>query len=97
MLRITEQHANGRLVLKLEGRFSAPWVNELDACWRAAVNSAEGKSIWIDLSDVYLVDVAGQEQLARMHRAGARFLTRGCVMPELVREISESVDVATKR
>ena len=97
MLRITEHHANGRLVLKLEGRFSAPWVSELDACWRAAVQSSEGQSIWVDLSDVCLVDDAGQEQLARMHRAGARFLTRGCVMPELVREISESADVATER
>jgi anti-anti-sigma regulatory factor len=97
MLRITEQHTNGRLVLKLEGRFSAPWVSELDACWRAALESSDGGSIWVDLSDVCLVDVAGQEQLARMHRAGARFLTRGCVMPELVREISESADVATER
>jgi hypothetical protein len=97
MLRITEQHANGRLILKLEGRFSAPWVGELDACWRAALDSSEGGAIWVDLSDVCLVDLAGQEQLARMHRAGARFLTRGCVMPELVREISESADVATER
>jgi anti-anti-sigma regulatory factor len=97
MLRITEQYANGRLVLKLEGRFSAPWVGELDACWRAAMDAGNGTSIWIDLSDVYVVDVAGQEQLARMHRAGVRFLTRGCVMRELVREISESADVATER
>ena len=97
MLRITEQHTNGRMVLKLEGRFSAPWVGELDACWRAALTAQDAGSIWIDLSDVYVVDVAGQEQLARMHRAGVRFLTRGCLMPELVREISESADVATER
>ena len=97
MLRITEQYGNGRLVLKLEGRFSAPWVSELDACWRAAMAAQDGGSIWIDLSDVYVVDIAGQEQLARMHRAGVRFLTRGCLMPELVREISESADVATER
>jgi anti-anti-sigma regulatory factor len=97
MLRISEHHANGRLVLKLEGRFSAPWVSELDACWRAVADAHTNGSIWIDLSDVYVVDGAGQEQLARMHRAGVRFLTRGCVMPELVREISESADVSTDR
>ena len=97
MLRITEQRVNGRLVLKLEGRFSAPWVTELEACWRAALEHGEVESIWVDLSDVCLVDVAGRQQLARMHREGARFLARGCVMPELVREISESVDVATER
>jgi anti-anti-sigma regulatory factor len=90
MFRITEQRTAGRVVLKLEGRFSAAWVDELDTCWRSAIHSAAAGAIWVDLSDVYLVDGAGQEQLARMHREGARFLTRGCLMPELVREISES-------
>lgn len=90
MLRITKQERSGRVVLKLEGRFSAAWVNELEACWRAARDGAEDESIWLDLSDVHLVDVAGQEQLTRMYRAGVRFVTRDCVMRELVREISES-------
>jgi hypothetical protein len=90
MFRITEQRASGRLVFKLEGRFSGAWVKELDACWRTARETANGTSIWVDLSDVFLVDRAGEAQLARMHRAGVRFLTRGCVMRELVREISES-------
>lgn len=90
MFRITEQRASGRFVLKLEGRFSADLVSELDACWRAAMETANGDSIWIDLTDVDLVDRAGQEQLRRMHRAGVRFLTRGCFMRELIREILES-------
>jgi len=89
MFRITEQRASGRLVLKLEGRFSRAWVDELEGCWRDAVASGD-EPIWVDLTDVYLVDTAGQEQLARMHRAGVRFLTRGCAMRELVREIAES-------
>jgi anti-anti-sigma regulatory factor len=90
MFRITEQRGDTRLVLKLEGRFSAAVVNELDTCWRAALQRRDGPSIWVDLTDVHIVDMAGQEQLTRMHRAGARFLTRGCFMRELVREISEA-------
>jgi anti-anti-sigma regulatory factor len=90
MFRITEQRAPGALVLKLEGRFSAACVKELDGCWRQAMQATTGAPIWVDLSDVDLVDIAGQEQLTRMHRAGVRFVTRGCVMRELVREISES-------
>ncbi len=90
MFRITEQHASGRLVLKLEGRLSAPCLSELDASWRSAMDAPGGQSIWVDLSDVWLVDRAACEQLARMHRSGVRFLTRGGVMREWVREISES-------
>jgi hypothetical protein len=90
MFRITEQRAPGCLVLKLEGRFSKAWVTELDGCWQRAVQTSSGNPIWVDLSEVDLVDIAGQEQLTRMHRAGVRFVSRGCAMRELVREISET-------
>ena len=87
MFRVTEQCASGRLVLKLEGRFSSDVVGELEAGWHAATQKAGNAPIWVDLSDVWIVDDAGQEQLARMHRAGVHFMTRGCVMRELIREI----------
>jgi ABC-type transporter Mla MlaB component len=91
MLRITEQRAGERLVLKLEGRISGDWVTEVDTSWRSAVASGE-RSICVDLSDVSRVDSAGQALLARMYRAGVRFMTRGCVLRELVREIREMVE-----
>jgi hypothetical protein len=90
MLRITELHADGGLVLKLEGQVSGAWVRELDACWRLAEETLVRQRISVDLSDVWLVDGEGQEQLARMHRAGVRFRARGCEMRELIREIAES-------
>jgi anti-anti-sigma regulatory factor len=88
MFRITEQRGDSRIVLKLEGRVSRAVIGELDACWRAAAADNDG-AVWVDLTDVYLVDRAGQQQLARMHRDGARFLTRGLFMRELVRELAE--------
>jgi anti-anti-sigma regulatory factor len=90
MFRITEQRLFGRLVLKLEGRFSIDGVADLEATWRGARETCDPDSIWVDLSEVDLVDLAGQEQLTRMHRAGVRFLTRGVVMRELVREIAQA-------
>jgi ABC-type transporter Mla MlaB component len=90
MFRITEHRGDSRIVLKLEGRFSQGVVNEVDACWRAATKESEADSIWVDLTDVHGVDPTGQAQLARMHREGVRFLTRGCFMRELVREIAEA-------
>lgn len=87
MLRITEQRAADRIVLRLEGRLSGDWVRQVDWSWRAAETSRHGASIWIDLTDVCRVDTAGEALLARMHRAGVRFVTRGCAMRELVHEI----------
>jgi anti-anti-sigma regulatory factor len=90
MLRITEYRTSGGLVLKLEGRFCGCVVPELAACWQAARAGGGEHVIWVDLSDVLLVDAAGEALLGEMHRAGVRFVTRGCAMRELVREIAES-------
>lgn len=90
MLRISEHRTPGWIVLKLEGRFSRSVVAELDACWQAARATDRDASILVDLTDVCLVDSAGQALLARMYRTGVRFVSRGCAMRELVREISES-------
>jgi anti-anti-sigma regulatory factor len=89
MFRITEQQAGGRIVLKLEGRLSAALVPELDACWRALAKENDERTIWLDLSHVDLVDMAAQQQLTRMHRAGVRFVTKSCLIRELVREMLE--------
>jgi hypothetical protein len=88
MFRITTQTADDRLVLKLEGCLTGPWVPELDTCWRAAVEAVGGQRISVDLTAVWRVDAAGRELMTRMYGAGARFVTRGCLMPEVVREIS---------
>jgi|RhiMethySRZTD1v2_1073278.scaffolds.fasta_scaffold661472_2 ABC-type transporter Mla MlaB component len=92
MLRITCNSAGEEIVLKLEGCLAGPWVPELARCWREAVARASGLRMRIDLSDVSHVDPAGQDLMTTMYRAGVRFVARGFVMPELVREISETVE-----
>ena len=89
MFRITSLIENGELVLKLEGCLAGAGVQELGACWRAA---RETLPVRVDLRDVCHVDDAGRALLMSMYKARVRLLTRGCVMPELVREIAQSVD-----
>jgi ABC-type transporter Mla MlaB component len=89
MLRITTTNTPERFVLKLEGKLSHAWVHEADESWRAALATSNGSPIDVDLCDVYAIDDGGRALLGRMHRAGARFVTRGCVMGEMVREILE--------
>jgi len=88
VLRITEGDAESGWLLKLEGRLSGPWVPELESAWRSVSRAHPGGAICIDLRDVDLVDAAGRRLLALMHHAGARFVSKGCAMSELVREIT---------
>lgn len=95
MLRITTCAADDELVMKLEGCLIGGWVDEVDACWREAVLS-QRRPLRVDLSEVCHVDDAGRELMARMFRGGARFTARGCVMPELLKEIANAVALAGK-
>lgn len=89
MFRITSLIEDGEIVLKLEGSLRGPCVQELESCWRAA----EGVlPVRVDLREVCHVDARGRELLMSMYRARVRLITRGCVLPELVREIAQSVD-----
>lgn len=97
MVRITTEMADNELVFRLEGCLSGPWVRELDTCWRRAVEGLEGRRVRVDLTAVCHADAAGRELMTLMYEAGARFVTRGCVMPEVVREISESARVRTRQ
>ena len=89
MLRITSKTTPDGFVLKLEGWLSGAWVRELDLCWRGTT-PLDGQRVCVDLGDVCFVDADGRELLTSMYRAGVVFVTRGCEMPELVREIRDS-------
>lgn len=90
MFRITTKGVDGELVLTLEGNLTGPWVRELETCWRAVAQTAPGARLRVDLTSLCRVDSEGRVMLSEMHRAGARLVARGCVMPVLVREIDEA-------
>lgn len=92
MLRITTNAAAAELVIKLEGCLVGMWVREVEACWReAAAAAAPPRRLHVDLSDVCHVDESGRALMTAMFEAGARFTARGCLMPELVKEIADAV------
>jgi hypothetical protein len=89
MLRITIQPAGDELVMKLEGCLAGAWVDELEACWRHT-RTPDGGRLRVDLRGVCHVDEAGRELMTRMYLAGAAFVASGCVMPEVVREVTQA-------
>jgi ABC-type transporter Mla MlaB component len=91
MLRITTYVAEDECLLKLEGDLTGAWVPELAKSWRQATATAV-QTVRVDLTDVCQVDAAGRELMTTMYRRGVRFSASGIVMPELVREISQSIE-----
>jgi anti-anti-sigma regulatory factor len=89
MLRITLRPADDIVVIQLEGCLAGAWVTELEACWRQAL-AASGGRVRVDLRSVCHVDEGGRTLMTRMHQAGAAFMASGCLMPEVVREVTRA-------
>ena len=91
MFRITLNDADDVLVIRLEGCLSGAWVVEAGLVWRQ-ITTRRSRPIRVDLTEVCLVDEDGRKLIALMHLDGASFVTSGCEMPEIVREIAHIAD-----
>jgi hypothetical protein len=69
MLRISPIQTRQAVTLKLEGRLSGPWVEELRRCWASLAQ--DKVPVRINLRHVTFVDRPGRELLLRMERQGA--------------------------
>jgi hypothetical protein len=56
------------VALKLEGRVTGPWVEELRRAWISSTKVAGGEPINVELSGVSFVDAKGRDLLLRMQR-----------------------------
>jgi hypothetical protein len=72
MLRITPIQTRRIATLKLEGKLSGPWVEELQRCWASL--GQQKVPARINLRDVSYIDRAGRDLLLRMESQGTPLL-----------------------
>jgi ABC-type transporter Mla MlaB component len=86
MLRITTEQRGDLWLLRLEGKLTGAWVDELRRCWSGCRPAA----VHVELADVGFVDPAGKALLAEMHREGVQITAHGCVARAVHDEIVAS-------
>jgi hypothetical protein len=84
MLKITTQTDPERTILELEGKLTGPWVQELEACWRACID----RRISVLLCAVTFIDDKGKDLLAEMYQHGTELVAEGCMNKAIVEEIT---------
>ena len=72
MLKITFKETPESTKIKLEGKLSGPWVEELERSWME-YSSRASENVIIDLSGVTYIDPEGKRLLARMVDKGVCF------------------------
>jgi anti-anti-sigma regulatory factor len=84
MLRLTRTSDRNRTqTIKLEGRLSGPWVEEVRNACAAGAQSAGG--IGLDLSALTFVDAAGRELLHGLIARGVEVVALSGYVAELLR------------
>lgn len=86
MLKITSEESSGSVHLRVEGKLTGAWINELEREWQTNQRSGTAPLV-VDLTGVTFVGEDGKELLKRMWRAGARLIATGCCTNHLVEEI----------
>jgi anti-anti-sigma regulatory factor len=87
MLKITLHDSAAEFRLKLEGRLSGPWVQELEQCWKTASSTTQDRKTVLDLGEVDFVDPAGESLLARMNADGVALVAVTPLIRSLVEQI----------
>lgn len=87
MLKITMQTDAGTTALKLDGKLTTPWTEELNHYWQEVSDSQREKML-VDLTGVTFIGSEGKAILARMWRQGARFRAAGCLNISILEEIT---------
>ena len=87
MLKISTRTDATRTIFELEGRLAGAWVQELEDCWRKAVNS--DRSVRVMVCAVTFIDDKGKSLLAEMHQHGAELVAEGCMNSAIVEEIKQ--------
>lgn len=92
MLKITIEKSSRATTLRLEGRLTGPWVDELERTWRAVTSDPNDGRVSVDLTDVTFVGEEGKKLLETMYGEGAKLKASGCVTRRLVEEIGHTVN-----
>ena len=90
MLRITIEKNSRTATLRLEGRLTGPWVEELERVWRSALADPAEGGISVDLTDVTFVGEAGKRLLEQIYGQGAKLKTSRCATRSIVEEFGHT-------
>ena len=95
MLKITLHDSAGEFRLKLEGRLSGLWVQELEQCWKTASSTTRDRKTVVDLGEVDFVDPDGQNLLSDMHSQGVQMVAVTPLICSVLQEICQSPGCGT--
>jgi ABC-type transporter Mla MlaB component len=86
MLRVTQMDDQQGRTLKLEGKLSGPWVEELRKCWETQGKDRRQGALRVNLREVNYVDNRGRDLLIEMEHEGVSLVEESDFIRHLLRD-----------
>ncbi|MBV9181147.1 MAG: hypothetical protein JO356_07540 [Acidobacteria bacterium] len=87
MLKISTIDSPIQRRLVLEGKLVGPWISELERCWHTAADGLEGRKVVIDLKNVTVISLEGENALSALMREGAQFACEGILNKHVLKQL----------
>jgi hypothetical protein len=87
MFKISTVESRGQRRLVLEGKLIAPWTTEVETAWRSAGEQLQGRKLIIDLTNVTLISLDGQNTLLRLMKDGAHFACSDVLTKHVLKQL----------
>jgi hypothetical protein len=88
MFKISIVETQGQRRLVLEGKLIPPWTAELESAWRSAGEQLHGRKRIIDLTNVTLIGVDGENTLFKLMRDGAEFICGDVLTKHVLKQLA---------
>jgi len=92
MLRISCEDSTQSPTLKLEGKLTGPWVDEVERAWCDLVADKPTTCVGVDLSGVTFVDPKGKKLLHWMFQQGAELRDANLMTKYIVSQMEQGTN-----
>jgi hypothetical protein len=88
MFRISTIDTPSQRTLIVEGTLIGSWVAELRTTWRTASQELGGRKLVIDLGNLTVISLEGEEAILDLMKQGAKFSRGGILTRHVLRQLT---------
>jgi len=88
MFKISTLDTPSQRTLVVEGTLIGSWVAELCTTWRTASQELNGRKLVIDLGNVTVISIEGEDAILDLMREGAKFSRGGILTRHVLKQLT---------
>ena len=88
MFKISTIDTPSQRTLVVEGTLTGYWVAELRTTWRTASQELGGRKLVIDLGNLTVISLEGEEAILDLMKQGAKFSRGGILTRHVLRQLT---------